>query len=72
MDRGGYGYAKFLLSERRQVLRDLDLKYTGMRPPPRDYLSCRRSLLQAIKQLETLLRTAPKAVSAIDRGELKE
>jgi hypothetical protein len=72
MYRGGYGYAKFLLSERLQALKDLDLKYRGIQPPPRDYLSCRRSLLQAINQLESLLRTAPIAVSATDGGELKE
>ena len=72
MDRGGYGYAKFLLSERQQALQDLDLKYGGMWPPPRDYLSCRLSLLRAINQLETLLRTKPEALSAIGGSELKE
>ena len=72
MGRDAFGYARLLLLERQQKLQALDLKYRGMRPPPRDYLSCRRSLLQAIYQLETLLRTAPKAVAAIDRGELKE
>jgi hypothetical protein len=72
MDRGAYGYARLLLLDRQQELQDLDLKYRGMQPPPRDYLSCRRSLLQAINQLETLLRTDPEAVSAIDGGELKE
>ena len=72
MNRGGYGYARLLLLERQQELRILDLKYRGMLPLPRNYLSCRRSLLQAIDQLETLLRTEPEAVSAIDGGKLKE
>ncbi len=72
MNRGGYRYARLLLLERQQELQALDLKYRGLLVLPRDYLSCRRSLQQAIDQLETLLRTEPKAVSAIDRGELKE
>jgi len=73
MCREGYRYATLLLSERQQELKALDLKYGGTSPPlSSDYFSCRRSLLQAINQLETLLRTDPEAVAAIDVWELKE
>ena len=72
MHREAYGYAKLLLLERQQDLEALDLKYSGVALLSSDYLSCRRSLLQAINQLETLLRSDPEAVSAIDGRDLKE
>jgi hypothetical protein len=55
-----------LLLERQQALNALEEKYRGMVSPPSDYLSCRRSLLQAINQLETVLRTDPAAEPATD------
>ena len=72
MHREAYGYAKLLLLERQQDLEALDLKYSGVALLSREYLSCRRSLLQAINQLERLLRSDPEAVSAIDGRDLKE
>ena len=55
-DRSGYKYAKFLLQDKQRELRYLDLKHSQMLIPSDDYHSCRRSLLQAISQLESLLR----------------
>ena len=72
MVREAYRYAKALLLERRQELGDLEVKYRGVVPPPSDYLSCRRSLLQAINQLETLLGTDCDAALAGDWRKLKE
>ena len=69
MDREGYRYAELLLRERQQVLDALDREYRGIAPPPGDYLSCRRSLLQAIDQLETLMQSDPKTEPA---SRLKE
>jgi len=55
-DRSGYKYAKFLLQDKQLELRSLELKHSRKLIPSGDYYSCRRSLLQAINQLETLLR----------------
>lgn len=55
-DRSGYKYAKFLLQDKQRELRSLELKHSRKLIPSGDYYSCRRSLLQAISQLETLLR----------------
>ena len=73
MCRKGYRYAELLLLERQQQLKALDLKYGGTPPPlSSDYFSCRRPLLHAINQLETLLGADPEAVAAIHVRELKE
>ena len=48
MGREGFRYARLLLLERQQALNALEVKYRGIVPPPIDYPSCRRSLLQAI------------------------
>jgi hypothetical protein len=61
-----FRYAASLLRERQQALDALEAKYRGRVSPPADYLSCRRSLLQAIGQLRALLRTEPEAESATD------
>lgn len=68
MSREGYKYAELLLLERQRDLVALKAKYRGQ---PSDYFSCRRSLLQAINQLETLLEANSEAVLANDRKELK-
>ena len=52
-DRDDYEYVRVLLEERKRALQVLELEQ--MMTPLSDYLSCRRSLLQAIKQLEGLL-----------------
>jgi hypothetical protein len=54
--RSGYEYAKSLLQDKQRELRCLELRRSLMVIPREDYHSCRRSLLQAISQLETLLR----------------
>ena len=72
VSREGYRYAALLLLERQRALAALEVKYRGTVPPPRDYFSCRRSLVQAINQLETLLGTDSEAELASDRKELKE
>ena len=60
MSRDAYRYARLLLLERQQALQALELKYRGIVPPPGDYLSLRRSLMQAIKELEILLLADPE------------
>ena len=55
-DRSGYKYAKFLLQDKQRELRSLERKHSLKLIASGDYHSCRRSLLQAINQLETLLR----------------
>jgi hypothetical protein len=54
--RSGYSYVKFLLQDKQRELRSLERRYSRKLIPSEDYDSCRRSLLQAINQLETLLR----------------
>jgi len=58
-DREEYTYPRALLRERMQELRALEFRYQGMATPPPDYVSCRRSLLQAIHELRTLLLADP-------------
>lgn len=57
-EEGGLAYGRFLLEERRQQLRALEQRKPGC---PGDDFSCRRSLKQAILDLETLLRQAEQA-----------
>ncbi len=54
-NRDGYEYARSLLRDRRQELQVLALRHRQKLTPTNDYLSCRRSLLEAIRELETLL-----------------
>jgi hypothetical protein len=54
----GLAYVRLLLEERRQELRALEQRTSGH---PSDYLSCRRSLEQAIDALEVLLQQAEEA-----------
>ena len=72
MSRKAYTYTESLLLERQQALGALEAKYRGIVPPPSDYLSCRRSLLQAINQLEALLRADPEAESATNGAKLRD
>ena len=57
--REEYAYARTLLQERLSELRILEFRYQGMPAPPSDYVSCRRSLLQAIQELRILLQADP-------------
>ena len=50
------GYARFLLQERRQDLRALELKRQRNEILMADYLSCQRSLVQTIGELASLVR----------------
>ena len=61
-NRGIDKYVRSLLTERQRELRLLELNHQWMRAG--DFLSCRRSLLQAINELETLLQTDPDELAA--------
>jgi len=63
-----YEYISLLLRERKQELQVVELRHRQTLTPTNDYLSCRRSLLHAIKELETLLR----AKGTEPRGESSE
>lgn len=54
------GYAKEQLRQRHQNLESLDFEYQSTGMTLCEYLSCRRSLLQAIDELERLLRLRVK------------
>jgi len=54
---GVESYARELLRERRRHLETLESEVQLVGMAPSDCQSCRRSLLQAIDELETLLRT---------------
>ncbi len=55
-DRQRYRYARFLLQDKQRELQTLEVRHRRELILPADYLSCRVSLLQAISQIETLLR----------------
>lgn len=55
-DRNGQSYVRFLLQDKQRELRSLELRYSRTLIPWEVFYSCRRSLLQAISQLESLLR----------------
>jgi hypothetical protein len=54
-NRDGYSYVRFLLQEKQRELQILELRLRQKLILLEDYFSCRRSLLQGICQLETLL-----------------
>ena len=66
LDRNGYDYARLLVRQKHRELRLLELRYRQLLIPSADYRSCRLSLLQAISQLESLLRDRPKQTSSSD------
>lgn len=51
-----YRYAEPLVQDRRRELKVLELKHRHQEISRDEYLSCRRALLQAISELETLTR----------------
>ncbi len=53
-----YDYAHSLLQDKQRELQSLELKHWQGLIDKDDYLSCQRSLLQAIGQLESLLQGA--------------
>ena len=55
-DREGCAYAESLLQERKKELRALRARHESELIDLENYSSCRRSLLQAINELETLLQ----------------
>jgi len=59
-DRDEYEYARLLLTERKQELQVVSARHRQGLTPTSDYLSCHRSLLQAIRELETLLSAKGK------------
>jgi hypothetical protein len=54
-----YEYAKSLMLDRQRLLQALELRHQQREVPPAEYLSCRRSLLQAIKELGSILLNDP-------------
>jgi hypothetical protein len=52
---GEYEYTKSLLQARHRELRSLELKRQRRQMAPDEYASCRRSLLQAIAELESIV-----------------
>lgn len=54
-DRKDYKYVHFLLQDKQRELQELEEKHQQLLISTEDYLSCRRSLLQAVGQLEALL-----------------
>lgn len=57
-NREEHRYTDSLLQERIQELRSVELKHRRKLIPKKHYLSCRCSLLQAIGELKTVLRSA--------------
>jgi hypothetical protein len=66
--REGYGYARRQVRERRRDLEALELEYRLMLILPGEYWSCRRSLWEAILELETLLRTVEEELRKYTRS----
>lgn len=60
VSQGPYEFAKSLLLDRQRVLHALELRNEQREIPSAEYLSCRRSLLQAIKELGSILRNDPR------------
>lgn len=59
-----FQYVESLLQERQRELMDLDRKYRLRKIQRNEFLSCRRSLLQAMSELAGLVRPRPRC----DRG----
>jgi hypothetical protein len=57
-----YAYPRLLLQEKRWELQALELKHKNKLMSTKEYLSCHRSILQGISELENLLLTDPKAL----------
>jgi hypothetical protein len=57
-----YAYPRLLLQEKRWELQALELKHKNNLMSTNEYLSCQRSVLQGIGELENLLLTDPKAL----------
>lgn len=55
-NRDVFEYTRSLLHEKEECLRAVKLQYEQNQISAGDYLSCQRSLLQAISQLQELMR----------------
>jgi hypothetical protein len=69
----GDEYSSSLLRERQRELLILERKHRDQQIQTTDYLSCRRSLLQAIGELANLVRRCPPSdpdhsTNSIDSG----
>jgi hypothetical protein len=71
LNRDGYEYSRWLLQEKKRELWTVELKHRNNLTPANEYFSCRRSLLQAINELENLLRTGPKGIQEEPGGRRK-
>ena len=64
-------YTRFLIQERTRLLKSLDKRKKALSPT--EYLSCRRSLLQGIEELKTVLpRAEYEALPGVQLGRASE
>lgn len=70
--RWGYIYARYLLQEQERQLQSLKEKRRERLISQADYCSCRCSLLQAISQLEALLRPKQHTRSTVGSNSGKD
>jgi hypothetical protein len=56
-----YAYPRLLLQEKKLELQAIELKHGSNLMSENNYLSCHRSLLQGISELEKLLLNDPNA-----------
>jgi hypothetical protein len=70
------GFATMLLRERRLTLKTLESEHQSIGMTPSDYENCRRSLLQAIDEIETSLpnqgRTHPNEPNRTIQAQTSE
>ncbi len=60
---GGYEYAQSLLRDRYRELQALEIRHHSEQIPTDEYVSCRRSLFQAISELSHIERRQSSARS---------
>jgi hypothetical protein len=53
-------YTKFLLEGKRRDLQAIELERRRLQIPPDEYLSCRRAILEAIRELEQIVGSDPE------------
>jgi hypothetical protein len=61
----GHEYTQSLLRERHRELQNLEIKHRLQQIPTSQYLSCRRSLLQAISELTCIERDELDSVPSL-------
>jgi hypothetical protein len=61
-NRDAHEYARLLLSERKRELQALKQRHGEKLTTTNDYLSCRRSLLEAIVELQNIVTGGPSTI----------